>query len=117
MDFISAWGPGHPVLDQSETKAIKRVFGPRAYDIGVSSIKGVIGNPGAAAGPLQVVATAFSYQHGLLPPTANYEQRDIFCDLDYLQGKPRRARLRYTLLNSHGIGGGNSTLAVAGPPN
>ena len=110
VDFISAWGPGHPVLDRVETEAIKEVFGLRAYDIPVCSIKGVIGSPLAAAGALQTVAVALSYQHKVLPPTTNWEHRDADCDLDYIAMRPRRVNLRKTMLNAHGVGGGNTSL-------
>ncbi len=112
VDYISAWGCGDPKVDQIETNSIKQVFGERAYDIAISSIKAVIGNPLAAAGALQMVAAAMSLRHGLLPPTANYEHGDLDCDLDYIQSKPRRALLRRVLLNGHGLGGGNNTLVL-----
>jgi len=51
IDYISAYGPGHPILDAVETDIIKKVFGPRAYQVPVSSIKAVTGNPMAAGGP------------------------------------------------------------------
>ena len=113
VDFISAWGPGHPVLDRIETESIKEVFGARAYDIPVCSIKGVIGSPLGAAGALQTVAVALSYRHHLLPPTTNWEHRDVDCDLDYIAARPRRANLRKALLNAHGVGGGNTSLIFA----
>src|SRR5205807_941291 len=39
IDYISAYGPSHPVLDVVEVQSIKRVFGERAYLVPVSSIK------------------------------------------------------------------------------
>ena len=69
VDYISAWGCGDPLLDQVETASIKQVFGARAYDIAVGSIKAVTGNPLAAAGSMQVITSALSLRHGLLPPT------------------------------------------------
>lgn len=115
VDYVSAWGCGDPRLDQAETSAIKEVFGERAYELAVSSIKAVIGNPLGAAGALQMAVGAMSIRHGMLPPTANYEHADLDCDLDYIQGAPRRARPRRMLLNMHGMGGGN-TCVVLGPP-
>ena len=112
VDYISAWGCGDPKVDQIETSSIKQVFGERAYDIAVSSIKAVIGNPLAAGGALQLVACAMSLRHSLLPPTANFEHGDLDCDLDYIQAKPRRARVRRVLVNGHGLGGGNNTLVL-----
>jgi len=112
VDYICAHGPGHPVLDLVETEAIKKTFGDRAYRIPVSSIKGVVGNPLSATGPLQLAATAMAFREGLLPPTANYEHPDPACDLDYVPQTPRRAHLDCALINTHGIGGVNSTLVV-----
>ncbi|MFT5126853.1 MAG: 3-oxoacyl-[acyl-carrier-protein] synthase II [Rhodothermales bacterium] len=112
VDYISAHGPGHPVLDRVETEMIKRTFGSRAYRLPVSSIKGAIGNPLAAAGPLQVIATARCLHEQVIPPTANLEVPDPECDLDYVASGPRRAKVSCALVNSHGVGGGNSSLVL-----
>ena len=116
IDYISAWGCGDPMIDRLETAAIKQVFGARAYDLAVSSVKGVTGNPLGAAGALQLVAAALSFHHGLLPPTANYEHGDLDCDLDYIQGQPRRIRPRRIMLNAHGQGGGNTSVVLGPAP-
>jgi 3-oxoacyl-[acyl-carrier-protein] synthase II len=112
IDYICAHGPGHPVLDYNETLMIKKVFGSYAYKIPVSSIKGVTGNPLAAAGPLQVIACSMATRHGMIPPTANLEKPDPRCDLDYVPGTPRHIRPSCILINAHGLGGGNSCLVV-----
>lgn len=112
IDYVSAHGPSHVVLDREETEAIKRTFGDRAYRIPISSIKGVTGNPLAAAGGHQVVAAALALHHGLVPPTANCEDCDPACDLDYVQGRARRQALRRVLVNTHGLGNGNSSMVL-----
>ncbi len=86
IDYISAWGPGHPEIDRIETDMIKRVFGAHAYHMAVSSIKGVTGNALAAAGPLMLASCCLAFKHNLIPPTANYEEPDPACDLDYAGG-------------------------------
>lgn len=116
VEYVSAHGPGHPVVDRVETAMIKKVFSAHAYAIPVSSIKGVIGNPLAAAGALQVVAAALMMRDNLIPPTANLESPDPECDLDYVPLKARRARIACALINSHGLGGGNSSLVVERVP-
>ncbi len=113
IDYICAHGPSHPVIDRVETAMVKKVFGRHAYRIPVSSIKGVTGNPLAAAGPLQLVACALGMASGYVPPTANYEVADPACDLDYVGGRPYALAYRRALLNVHGLGGGNGTLIVA----
>lgn len=112
IDYVSAWGPGHPVLDRIETEMIKKVFGPRAYSVPVTSIKGNIGNPLAAAGAIQAAAVCLAFREGMIPPTANLENPDPACDLDYVPGHPRAMQLKCAIINAHGIGGGNSSVVV-----
>lgn len=112
VDCISAYGPGHPVLDAIEIRIIKRVFGKRAYTIPVTSIKGVTGNPLAAGGPFQVAACALSIRDQKVAPTANCEVPDPECDLDFVPERPRRAKINTALLNVRGLGGSASTMIL-----
>jgi 3-oxoacyl-[acyl-carrier-protein] synthase II len=112
LDYISAYGPGHPILDAAEIHVIKRVLGPRAYSVPVSSIKGVTGNPLAAAGPFQVIACALSLRDQRLAPTANYETPDPECDLDIVPNRSRKAAMNCVLVNVRGIGGSASSLVL-----
>lgn len=112
VDYISAYGPGHPVLDRAEVSFIKAVFGRRAYAIPVSSIKGVTGNPLAAGGPMQIVACALSLRHQTVVPTTNCESPDPLCDLDFVPHRARKAKLNCILMNVRGLGGSASSLVV-----
>jgi 3-oxoacyl-[acyl-carrier-protein] synthase II len=97
-----------------ETMAIKEVFGSFACNVPVSSIKSMIGNPLAAAGPLQLIATVQIIQHRYITPTINYEYPDPSCDLDCVPNKGRVARVNRALINLHGIGGANASLVIKG---
>ena len=112
IDYISAYGPGHPLLDVIEVELIKRVFGKRAYLLPVSSIKGVTGNALAAGGPFQVIACALSVRDQLLPPTANYAVADPACDLDCVPNHARKVKLNSALVNVRGLGGSASTIVL-----
>jgi 3-oxoacyl-[acyl-carrier-protein] synthase II len=112
VDYICAYGPGHPALDIVETDMIKRVFGRRAYKIPISSIKGVTGNALSAAGPHQLITCGLCFKYGIIPPTANYEMSDPRCDLDYVPGRYRNRKINTALINVRGLGGGNSSLMV-----
>ena len=112
IDYISAYGPGHPLLDAIEVDIIKRVFGRRAYLLPVSSIKGVTGNALAAGGPFQVIACALAFRDQLLPPTANYEVADPACDLDCVPNRARKVKLNSALVNVRGLGGSASTMVL-----
>ena len=112
IDYICAYGTGHPIFDKVELAMIKRAFGRRAQTVPISSIKGVTGNPLAAAGPLQLIACGLCFRKNSIPPTANCENLDTDCDLDIVRGRARRAKLNRILLNVRGLGGGNSSMIV-----
>jgi len=112
IDYISAYGPGDPILDAAEIRFIKEVFGRHAYSIPISSIKGVTGNPLAAAGPLQIAACALTIRDQLIPPTANYQTADPDCDLDVVPLRARKAKVHQALLNVRGLGGSASSLVM-----
>ncbi|MDA3923300.1 MAG: beta-ketoacyl-[acyl-carrier-protein] synthase family protein [Kiritimatiellae bacterium] len=115
IDYVCAHGPSDPVIDRVETAMLHNTLGRHAYRIPVSSIKGVTGNPLAAAGPLELIACALAMRDDLIPPTANYTTPDPACDLDYVP-QARRTRIEHALINVHGMGGGNTTLIVSRPP-
>ncbi|MDO8532010.1 MAG: beta-ketoacyl-ACP synthase II [Dehalococcoidia bacterium] len=113
VDYINAHGTSTPLNDAVETAAIKSVFGEHAYRVPVSSTKSMIGHALGAAGALEAVACVKMIQEGVLHPTTNYENPDPACDLDYVPGKARPARLRHVLKNSFGFGGQNACLVVS----
>jgi 3-oxoacyl-[acyl-carrier-protein] synthase II len=115
IDSVSAWGPGHPVIDRIEAEALAEVLGRQSSHIPVYSIKGIIGNPMAAAGPLQVAAAIFSFYDGHVPPTANLEIPIPEAPLDFVRGKARYSLPETALLNAHGVGGANATLLLQAP--
>lgn len=112
IDYISAHGPSDIEMDLTETRMIKEVFGPRAYEIPVSSIKGVIGCSMAAASATQIISAALSLKHQILPPTANLDVPDPECDLDYIPGRARMIQGRFAMVNTHGVGQGNSCMIL-----
>ncbi len=112
IDYICAYAPGHPIFDDVELAMIRRALGARAAMVPISSIKGVTGNPLAAAGPLQLIASALALQKNIIPPTANCENVDNNCELDIVRGKARHVKLNRVLINVRGLGGGNSTLVI-----
>ena len=116
VDYISAYGPGHPVLDAIEVSIIKRVLGERAKFVPVSSIKGVTGNPLAAGGPFQVIACALGMRDNMIAPTANFENADPLCDLDVVPNRARRGKVDIALVNVRGLGGSASTMVLKRPP-
>ncbi len=110
VDYINAHGTSTPANDANETAAIKRVFGPHARGLLVSSIKSVTGHLMGAAGAAEAIATCLAIKQGVVPPTINYETPDPECDLDYVPNFPRALQVNVALSNSFGFGGTNTTL-------
>ena len=117
VDYINAHGTSTPLNDSTETFAIKRLFGERAYEIPVSSSKSVTGHALGATGAIEAIYSAYALEKGVIPPTWNYETPDPDCDLDYVPNAPRKAKLDYVLSNSFGMGGQNSCLVFKHYPN
>ena len=113
IGYINAHGTSTPLNDASETRAIKRVFGNKAYEIPISSIKSMLGHMMGAAGSLEAIACCKAVNEGILPPTINLEHPDPECDLDYVPNIARSHEVRIAISNSFGFGGHNSTIAIS----
>jgi nodulation protein E len=111
VGYINAHGTGTPGNDPTETRAIREVFGAHADKIAVSSTKSLHGHALGAAGALEAVATILALHRGILPPTANYNERDPECDLDYIPNQPRAGWVEAALSNSFAFGGLNAVVA------
>jgi nodulation protein E len=65
-----------------------------------------------AAGALECLAAIVALRDGILPPTANFNERDPECDLDVVPNHARAAQVEYALSNSFAFGGLNAVLAL-----
>ncbi len=115
IDYINAHGNSLPDYDLIETRAFRETLGANAYSIPVSSIKSMIGHAMGAAASFQVAATCMTLEHGIVPPTINYETPDPECDLDYVPNEARVSRVRTALINAHAMGGTHSVLILGLP--
>ena len=112
VDYINAHGTSTQLNDSTETKAVKMVFGQRAYKIPMSSNKSMIGHLATAAGSVEAVATVLTIVKGMIPPTIHYQTPDPECDLDYVPNKARAQKVNVCLSNSFGLGGQNCCLII-----
>ncbi len=110
IDYINAHGTSTPLNDAMETRAIRKVFGPHADHIPISSTKSMIGHLLGAAGAVEAIACVKALETGVIHPTTNYETPDPDCDLDYVPNQARETQPRTALSNSFGFGGHNATL-------
>jgi len=110
IDYINAHGTSTPLGDQAETVAIKRAFGDHARRLAVSSTKSMTGHLLGGAGGLEAGIVVCALLNQVAPPTANLDNQDPACDLDYIPNQPREMKLDYALSNSFGFGGTNGAL-------
>jgi 3-oxoacyl-[acyl-carrier-protein] synthase II len=112
IDYISAHGTSTLLNDLAETVAVKKLFGERARQVPISSIKSMIGHLIGAAGALEALVSVLAIRDGVVPPTINYRTPDPQCDLDYVPNEAREMRVRTVLSNSFGFGGQNAALVI-----
>ncbi len=111
VGYINAHGTSTKLGDIAEAKAITTVFG--AAGPAVSSTKGVTGHLLAAAGVVEVAASALALGRGLLPPTHNLEEPEG--DLDHVRKTAREVRVDVAMSNSFAFGGHNVSLLLGRP--
>ena len=112
VDYINAHGTATGLGDQSETKAIRSVYGSHAEKLSVSSTKSQLGHLLGASGGIELILTAMAVSKNVVPPTINYETPDPNCDLDYTPNVPRECQIDFAMSNSFGFGGHNASIVV-----
>src|ERR671931_759442 len=100
VDYINAHATSTGLGDISETKAIKKVFGKRAYDVAISATKSMTGHLLGGAGAVETAVCALSIRDSVIPPTSNLETPDDQCDLNYTPNIAQQRTVRVALNNS-----------------
>lgn len=113
IDYVCANANSTKEGDLIETNAIKEIFGKKAYNTPISSIKSMIGETFSASGGMATIAATGALNRGFIPPTANYKNKDEKCDLDYVPNKPRDANVDNVMINSFDPYGSNISLIVS----
>ena len=108
---VNAHGTSTPLNDAAEAQAVTKVFG--ATPPPMTSIKGVTGHPLGAAGALEAAAVLLSFEHKLIPPTANTTVIDPDMTVDIVTGVARQWQPGPTISNNFGFGGHNGSIIIA----
>lgn len=110
VGHLNAHATGTPTGDRVETLAIKKVFGPLAYDIPVTAPKSMLGHMIGAASIAECTLSILALCKGVVPPTINLVDRDEACDLNYVSDGAIEREMEYALCNSFGFGGTNTSI-------
>jgi 3-oxoacyl-[acyl-carrier-protein] synthase II len=112
IGYVNTHGSSTPLNDTTETMAIKKVMGDRAYKVPMSGTKGYYGHALGASGAIETAICALALEKEWLPPTVNLQVADTACDLNFLPGTGRKERVEHILTNSFGFGGINAALVL-----
>jgi 3-oxoacyl-(acyl-carrier-protein) synthase len=110
VGYINAHGTSTVMNDRSECAAVKAVFGPHAAKVKVSSTKSLMGHLIAGAGAVEAAICALAIHHATLPASANLDEPDPQCDLNFVRARPSPLGESLAVSNSFGFGGSNSCL-------
>lgn len=110
IDLIIPYGSGIPEYDQAEAAALRAVFGEGLSRVPVTSVKGLVGNAGSAAGGLDVAVAARTLDEQMIPATVNCDEP--IDGLGVRSGPSRGAALEHALVYSTGLGGQNAAVVL-----
>ena len=113
IDYVNAHGTGTAANDSAESSAFRQVFGPAAPP--VSSTKSTTGHALEGSGALEAVISLLALAHGLLPPTAGFNEPDPDCAVDCVPNAPREVDARQVLSLSAAFGGANAVIVLRRP--
>jgi 3-oxoacyl-[acyl-carrier-protein] synthase II len=110
IDYINAHGTSTKLNDVHETKAIKEIFGSKAYQIPISSTKSMTGHGIGATGIWESIFCILAIRDGIIPPTINLNDPDPECDLNYVPNTAIERDIKHAMNNSFGFGGQNAVI-------
>lgn len=112
VDYVNAHGTATKANDETETRAIRQVFGAHADRLSVSSTKSMHAHCMGASGAIELAACVLALREGVVPPTIGYRVADPACDLDVTPNTARERKVRAAISNGFAFGGTNAVVAL-----
>ncbi|MFD1935084.1 SDR family NAD(P)-dependent oxidoreductase [Nonomuraea mangrovi] len=127
IGYVEAHGTGTALGDPIEVAALSEVYRRSTDDrgwCGIGSVKSNVGHLSQASGVVGVIKAVLAMEHGLIPPSINFERPNPAIDFDsspfYVVSTPTKWEdgPRRAAVSSFGIGGTNAhvILQQAPPP-
>lgn len=113
IDYINAHATSTPMGDESELKAIERVFGDKPA-LNISGTKSMTGHLLGAAGAVEAIISVKSVQENIIPPTINTTEPEAEWanKFNLTLGTAQTRTINYALSNTFGFGGHIASLIV-----
>jgi 3-oxoacyl-[acyl-carrier-protein] synthase II len=112
VDHVNAHGTATPQNDLAEARALYRLFGARARQVPVTSVKSMIGHCLGAAGAVEAAVLVMSIAQSVIPPTIHHAETDPECAVDVVANEARECAIRCGVSTSLAFGGNDSALVV-----
>ncbi|HOX50637.1 MAG TPA: beta-ketoacyl-[acyl-carrier-protein] synthase family protein [Fibrobacteria bacterium] len=112
VDCVHLHGTGTPKNEPAEANAMRRIFGARAKDVPVYSLKGQVGHLVGACGAVETLAAALCLREQVVLPTVNCQRPDPSLGLRVVMGEPLRMDIRHVLKLNAAFGGQNAALLL-----
>lgn len=113
VDYINAHATSTSMGDESELKAIARLFGEKSK-LTISGTKSMTGHLLGAAGAIEAIITAKSVQHNIVPPTINTTEVEPSWQgkFNLTLGTAQEKEVNYAMSNTFGFGGHIATVLL-----
>ncbi|WP_205500719.1 beta-ketoacyl-ACP synthase II [Rufibacter psychrotolerans] len=114
VDYLNPHATSTPLGDESEAKAIERLFGESFGKVAISATKSMTGHLLGAAGAAEAIACVLAIQENKVPPTINCETLDpeINPSFPLVRDKALAKTIDIAMSNTFGFGGHNATLVL-----
>jgi 3-oxoacyl-[acyl-carrier-protein] synthase II len=110
VGHVNAHGNSTLEDDAAEAQAIRRTLG----DVPVTAPKSFFGNLGSGSGAVELAVSLVALEHGVVPPTLNYETPDPACPVNVVRKSQPAANGTFVALN-HNTTGPAAAVVIAAP--
>ena len=114
VDYLNVHATSTPAGDESETKAVTRLFGNSPASLNISATKSATGHLLGGAGAIEAAICVLAVKNDIIPATINTATVDAAVPpgLNLTLGKPVKKTVNVAMSNTFGFGGHNATLVV-----
>ena len=114
VDYLNVHATSTPAGDESETKAVTRLFGNNPTHLNISATKSATGHLLGGAGAIEALICIYAVKNDLIPATINTSKVDplVPAGLNLTLGSPVSKSVTVAMSNTFGFGGHNASLVV-----